>query len=281
MIECSFLPKKIKWEGLCQISNVAGNASVIEEHTRFVRHLSGNLVGVHGIWPKLKFWGGAGNRAQSYTKPTHHLDNVEEKCKELGINFLQCKRFMFSGAQYNMGLNFAHENFKDIDTILWLEGDECLNLTYFDVYKDVVDDLKRKGYDALIFPDLIELGPNRKWFMAWQTNQGFFFNNGIHAIKGTAFDGQQKISTKGLKIITSKEIGLDEMVNVVHLHIFKLYGLCRVKNNLWHGGNKVLSYDRDIGDDLYLNFLYDNLDIKNVDRKDKVDGYIGSTIYNK
>jgi len=42
---------------------------------------------------------------------------------------------------------------------------------------------------------------------------------------------------------------------------------------------KVIPLDQAINDERYLNFIYDNLDVVNVDLDRKMDGYIGDTIY--
>jgi len=280
MFEYPINSKHKSWDGLCQISTVVGNASVIEEHTRFTRSLGGSVVGVHGIWPKLTFWGGNGSVASKYVSPTHQLDNVKDKCEMLGIHVIQCQDFLFSGSQYNMAVDFLREDAEDTDVVLWLEGDECLNMDYFDWYIDTVKELKEDGYDGLIFPDLIELGPDRKWAKVWQTNQGFFFNKGLFSTRRTNFDGHQLFNTNTLKLANANDLGIPMMANPIHLHIFKQHGTCRVRDNKWHGGNKVIPLDQDIGDESYLNFIYDNLEIVNADLTREMDGYLGDSIYN-
>jgi len=242
MIKYNQETKHKKWDGLFQISNVAGNSTVIEEHTRFTRLLGGKIVGVHGIWPKLKFWGGMGSVASDYVSPTQHVDNVEEKCNELGIEFMQCQDYAFSGKQFNMAVNYIENTAEEPQIMLWLEGDECLNMDYLDWYIDTVNQLKDEGYDGLIFPDLIELGPDRKYAKVWQTNQGFFFNKGLFHTRKEGFDGHQLFTTNKLKLALADEVHVPFMANPLHLHIFKRHGATRVKNGSWHGGNKSDSF---------------------------------------
>jgi len=279
MLEYPISSKHKSWDGLRQICTIAGGEPVIEEHTRFTRSLGGSVVGVHGIWPKLRFWGGEGSDASKYIIPTHQLDSVKEKCEEFGIHFIQCQDFTFSGMQYNMAVDFLREDSESVDAVLWLEGDECLNMDYFDWYIDTVKQLKEDGYDGLIFPDLIELGPDRKWLKCGQNNQGFFFNKGLFSTRRTNFDGHHMFNTNTLKLANANDLNIPMMANPIHLHIFKQHTSNRVKNGIWCCAGLNLPFDKDIGDESYLNFIYDNLEVVNVDLPREMDGYIGDSIY--
>jgi len=279
MIDYPIDSKYKKWDGLCQICTVAGNASVIEEHTRFTRFLGGKIVGVHGIWPKLRFWGGEGSSPSPHVVPTHQLDNVQEKCVELGVDFIQCQKFMFSGDHYNMAIDHLKENAEDAKVVLWLEGDVCLNMDYFDWYIDTVNQLKEDGYDGLIIRDQIELGTNRKYLLSGAVNQGFFFNNGLFSTRSGGFDGHHRFTTNTLKLAIASDLNIPSIANLIHLHIFKEHGSCRIENDIWCCAGLSLSFDKDIGDSSYLNFIYDNLEIVCANLSRKMDGYIGEEIY--
>ena len=268
---------KGKVKNLVQICNVFGNADVLKEHTRFTRNMGGEVIAVSGIWPRITWGKSSYSNSSKFLNPTDQLDNVKEMCEDYGFHFIQYDDFTFSGTQYNLALDYINDHNIPMDCLLWIEGDEAINIDNVDEFVLSIVRTQSESVDAALWEQHMDLLPQKKKAITKVRNQGLFFGEACQIKRRGGFDGHLHIDQRTSNFKYSKSCGfLPE--DIIHLHMFKEHSLCRINNGVfWTGGFKAKIEDLEeiVGSD-YIDFLFSRYEIKSEAESGR-STYIGSS----
>jgi hypothetical protein len=264
-----------KLEGLVQIVNVAGCAEVLEESTRVVRLLGGTVIGVEGIWPIVSHsYEGKHSDPDNFITPKHKLNDCKSECERLGIHYIEMDEYAYCGKQMNAAFDYAKENDIDIQILWGIDGDETIDPSNVGQLIDEIVAANLAGHQYMYFCRRQEISPGWKDLELNNFNrQGLFWGATATLKRSEAHNGHRNLET-------SVEIG-DEalcLIPTLHLHNFRLNACCRVKDNIWRGGN--LEFDLSEIDDLieetpYIKYLKDKYSFQCIDIPGETT-YIGS-----
>jgi hypothetical protein len=255
-------------KNLVQICNVLGGRDTIEEHTKVTRLLGGTVIAVSGVWPALS-WNGK-DKAKNIMPPTVQLDDVKKYCDENEFHFIQCEKYMWSGAQYNMALDYIKSNKIPMDFLMWFENDVALSP--FDLEKIVegIESAKLESKNGVVWKKQYELFPDKRYCFSRMDNQGFLIGDACWRPRFAGDDHTHRFK----KRLENRQIGISG-VFPYHLHLFKEFTSCRINNGVWNcGGQKINISKCEKIEDEYVDYLFSKYDIKS---KDVVDAttYIG------